>query len=442
MEDGLTPVEERHALAIELLNMAFREEEVFKTLSILPLDSDRLSILLPAILLTVQTLCYTCMYLKRNDLAYKIVEQVIRKQRYIFELEFTRLLLMPFLDFIHSYNTTHPSEPGIPGVQELQASIIYRMFDEIISSSQRWTESQVSSEEFTSVMRSILEQSGPKALATLINSKMTSISRGPEHYIELVADSLANALEDYTSPPRTAEDLQSLRQLIPSVLKVYVDNLRIDSLEVAEEAVTYCFDTDPNGLSGLEYLVGQIFSPPLVEHSSIRSSLVPLVAHIREIGESWEMLDVLAPVFQSIMLLFIQHCLGSKPPDLPPILLAEAKKWTCDCRFCKSIREWLVEKFVVNERTSLLVSGDKVAAHVLRFLSSHCTAVATWKDISNYSQRYHELETSNLEITKKDILYKLQQWQINRDQGLKLLEQISPHEEEQFKLLVEHFLCI
>ncbi|KAL4245991.1 hypothetical protein ABKN59_009124 [Abortiporus biennis] len=40
MEDGLTPVEERHALAIELLNMAFREEEVFKTLSILPLDSD------------------------------------------------------------------------------------------------------------------------------------------------------------------------------------------------------------------------------------------------------------------------------------------------------------------------------------------------------------------------------------------------------------------
>ncbi|RDX51144.1 hypothetical protein OH76DRAFT_1401917 [Lentinus brumalis] len=187
------------------------------------------------------------------------------------------------------------------------------------------------------------------------------------------------------------------------------------------DALEFCFSV--NTPDACTFILTRLLNPPKLDGKYVQEQLAPLVPELRAFLVKHRQpltSPAFAPVFRSIMQLWVQKVMGTRPPDTASAYIQHLQKWGCNCDVCKAVRHFLTSS--PNEAQTWARIGAPKRKHVETFLQTYARTIATWAMIRSVPQ--------GLTVTKSKVLLEPSRYAHHQSEGLKLLRSLSTNSSE------------
>ena len=164
--------------------------------------------------------------------------------------------------------------------------------------------------------------------------------------------------------------------------KKYASVTAINTTAAVMSAMQYCLQIQ--AMEACTILIRRVVDAKSLTTQYISTVLVPFIPELRRLALQYKMLDGFAPLFQSIMLAWIEKVLGPKPKDDTLVLLSRLGSWACKCTHCSSVRHFLGSS--PNRELRLDRIGAPSRKHVEAFIHLYAKSACTYQTISRSPQ--------------------------------------------------------
>ena len=160
---------------------------------------------------------------------------------------------------------------------------------------------------------------------------------------------------------------------------------RVNRTQPTMDALEFCLSVNTPDTCAV--ILTRLLHPPKLDGKYVQEYLAPLVPELRAFLVKHKQpltSPVFAPVFRSIIQLWIQKVMGAPPPDTPSVYMQQLQTWGCSCSICKPVQQFLISS--PHGAQSWPRIGAPNRKHLEAYLLRHARAVATWDTIRSVPQ--------------------------------------------------------
>ncbi|KAI0080855.1 hypothetical protein K474DRAFT_1636833 [Panus rudis PR-1116 ss-1] len=214
---------------------------------------------------------------------------------------------------------------------------------------------------------------------------------------------------------------------VTAVAKQFATLAPLSSSSTILRALEFCIKVD--AIEACSLLMTRAIDVNKLRANYVETILVPLLPDLRGFAEKHGKLDLFAPVFQAVLLAWMDRVLG--PPPTMDFSAAKnvLKRWSCTCTHCVSARAFILESPERNRSFQRI--GAPSRKHLEGYLSSYAPSFATHEMIRSTPQ--------GLTIKKTKPWFDHTQWKLTRERGCAILRSITPDEQLLKHILGPHY---